>query len=127
MFLVKAFDIHAVSLPVVFPAAAPVAPGGREPAASRHVQLQWSDLEPYTPGSLPSYATTPPQFPPSSPAHRPHRSNPRTLLSRTQLCPPTRLPTPSLSWRRLGGGWRRRGGGTHYSRPSRGRCQVNFI
>lgn len=112
---------------LAFPAAAPVAPGGREPPASHHVQLQWSDLELCTPGSLPSCVTTLLQCPLSSPSHRLPRSSPRTLLSRTQLCPQTRLPIPSPSWRRLGGGWRRRGGGTHYSRPSRGRCQVSFI
>ncbi len=126
-FFVKSFDVHRLFLSVVSPAAAPVAPGEREPAVSHHVRLQWSDLELCTPGSRPSFGTTPPQCPPPSPAQRPPRSSPRTLSSRTQLCPPTRLPTPSPSWRRLGGGWRRRGGGTHYSRPSRGRCQVGFI
>lgn len=106
-----------------FAAAAPVAPGGREPAVSHHVLHQWSDLEPFTPGFLLSYVTTPLRCPPPSPAHHLPRFSPHTLSSRTQLCPRTQLPTPSPSWRRLGGGWRKRGGETHYSRPSRGRCK----
>lgn len=126
IFLVKSFEIHLVSHSVCFPVAAPAAPGGRQPAASHHVPLQWSDLELCTPGSLPSCVTTPPRCRPPSPAHRPPRSSPRILSSRTQPCPPTQLRTPSPSWRRLGGGWRRRGGGTHCSRPSRGWCREGF-
>lgn len=102
------------------PAAAPAARGGRGPAASRRTRRRWSAREPCTRGCPPSCATTPSRCPPPSPARRPPRSSPRTLSSRTRRCPPTRRPTPSPSWRRLGGDWRRRGGGTHYSRPSRG-------
>lgn len=120
------FFFHLITQPVCFPVAAPAAPGGLQPAPSHPVPLRWSDPEPCTPGSLPSCATTPPQCRPPSPARHPPRCSPPTRSSRTRLCPPTRLRTPSPSLRRPGGGWRRRGGGTHCSRPNRGERHEAF-
>lgn len=111
---------HLIPRPACFPVAAPAAPGGPRPAPSHRVPRRWSAPELCTPGSPPSCATTPPLCRLPSPVQHPPRSSPPTPSSRTRLCPPTPLRTPSPSLRRLGGGWRRRGGGTPCSRPNRG-------
>lgn len=82
------------SILLLSPAAAPVAPGGRAPAASLHGQPQWSALAPSTLGSQLSSETTPHQCRTLSLARRLARSSLHTRSSRTQLCPPIQLPTP---------------------------------